>query len=165
MTPFFRCVTLSLIASLLLAFSCVEAEVERPTYEVGEPGVLVIRNPGRLPMAIGGCNPTFYQERLPGRWVFDPFLRLSCAFFTDLEGKHTLSGYELILPKSSIRLEFPTDWLQSQPGIMRILQRVSVACEFPRHPDEPITCSGVEIITTDPVVIFEPGTSETIGQP
>ena len=164
MTPFLRFVTLSLAASVVLAFSCVEAEVERPTYEVGEAGVLIIHNPSKLPMAIGGCNPVFYQERLPGRWVPDSFIRPACVFFTDLNGKHTLANFKLIPPKASTRILFPTNWLQSEPGIMRILQRVSVACEKPGDPDSPLTCNGVEVITTDPVVILEPGTTETLGR-
>ncbi len=162
MKPIFRLAALSLIVLALTAFSCVDFEVEHPTYEIGETGVLIIRNPSRLPMAIGGCNPTSYQERLPGRWVPDPFLRLACAFFTDLDGNHTLYGYDLIPPKSSTEIEFPTDWLQSKPGMMRVLQRVSTACDYPSEPGEPIKCRRFETITTDPVVIFESGTTDTV---
>ena len=66
--------------TLLVLLSCVVGKVERPTYELGETGMLIVRNPSRFPMAIGGCNPTFYQERMPGRWVPDPLLRPACVF-------------------------------------------------------------------------------------
>jgi hypothetical protein len=153
---------LGFTAFVLFAFSCVDAEVERPTYEVGEAGVLVIRNPSRLPMAIGRCDPASYQERLPGRWVPDPFPRPPCVSGTGSDANHTLLLYELIPPKGSTRIEFPTNWLRSKPGVMRVLQQVSVACEFPRKPDAPLMCNGVERITTDPVVVFEPGTTDTV---
>ena len=155
---------IALIGVATLAFSCVEAKVERPSYEVGEQGVLIIRNPSRFPMAVGGCNPSSYQERLPGRWVPDSLLRPACAFVTEPNGRHSLSQYELIQPRGSIRIAFPTDWLRATPGIMRVLQRVSVGCEFPLNAGDPIICHGVEQITTDPVVIFEPGTTEVVGR-
>ena len=164
MTAPIRLASLIVIAAPILAFSCVEAVVEQPTYEVGEPGVLIIRNPSRLPMAIGGCNPASYQERLPGRWIPDGFIRPACVFSTDLDGNHELVNYELIPPRGSIKIDFPTDWLRSRPGVMRVLQRVSVACEFPRDSDESVICHGVEEITTDPVVIFEPGSTDTVGR-
>jgi hypothetical protein len=162
MAQLIRSVALGFTAFVLLAFSCVDAETERPTYEVGEPGVLVIRNPSRLPMAIGLCDFASYQERLPGRWVPIPFPRPPCVSGTGSEGKHTLFLYELIPPKGSTRIEFPTALLQSTPGVMRVLQGVSVACEFPHEPGEPLMCNGVERITTDPVVVFEPGTTDIV---
>ena len=149
---------------LLLLLSCVEAEVAEPTYEVGQPGTLIIRNGGALHMAVGGCNPVFYQERLPGRWVLDGFIRPACAFFTSIDGTHTLYRYTLIPPHGSIEVQFPTDWLASTPGIMRVSHRVSTLCEPPAEEGAPLTCRGVEGVTTDPIVIFEPGTTETIDR-
>jgi hypothetical protein len=158
---------LVLLLPMLMANRCAQFEVADPSYEIGEAGVLIIRNPSPLPMAIGGCNPVFYEERLPGRWVGDGFLRLACAFFTSLDGEHELQAPRIIPPHGEIEVGFPTDWLSSSPGIMRVRQRVSLGCtptnSNPRWPDE-VTCRRVEVIVTDPIVVFEPGTTETVGR-
>ena len=150
--------------SMLFVLGFAESEVERPIYEMGETGVLVVRNRSRLPMAIGGCNPTSYQERLPGRWVPDPFIRPACVFTASPDGRHTLEHYQLIRPGGSVIIPIPTDWVGETPAIIRVIQRVSVACERRKRSTRPLNCRGFETITTDPVVVVEPGTTEVIGR-
>ena len=153
----------SFLAVILL--SCVEARVEQPTYEFGETGTLIVHNPSRFPMAIGGCNPSYYQERLPGRWVSDPLIRPACVFHSEPGGRHTLTNYQLIRPKQSLDVAFSTAWVAATPAIIRVLQRVSTGCEAVATPGEPLTCHAVEVITTDPVIVFEQGTSDVVALP
>ena len=162
MTRLLRLGALTLAVLPLLAFSCAEVSVESPTYEIGEIGLLRIRNPSNFPMAVGGC--TLFQERLPGRWVTDRISSPACLFAPASDGEHILAEYELIPPKQSLKIEFPTDWLESEPGVMRIIQRVSVGCDFPKDLGDPITCRRVDEIETDPVVVMKPGTSDTVSR-
>ncbi len=151
-----------LLSVALLALGCAKVKVERPTYELGETGILTVANPSILPMALGGCRPSFYQERLPGRWV--PTGELPCSLYSVPNSEHVLNEYVVIPPGGSVEVEFPTDWVQSTPAIIRIVQHVSTACEPPKTPGEPLTCHRAEELTTDPVVILEPGTTDTIGR-
>lgn len=145
---------------MLMGSNCARSEVAAPSYEVGEPGVLIIRNPSPLSMAIGGCNPVFYEERLPGRWVLDGFIRPTCAFGTDEDGRHDIQRPLIIPPHGEVEVTFPTDWLISSPGIMRVYQRVSVGCRPTPGLHDPVTCRGIQTIVTDPIVIFEAGTTD-----
>jgi len=96
--------------------------------------------------------------------VHDPVIRPACVFFAEADGRHTLDGgrYRLIPPGGSARVEFPTDRVRATPAIIRVLQRVSTVCEPVKSPGDPITCHAHEVVTTDPVAIFEPGTSEAV---
>ena len=152
-------VGLLVVLPLLMGSHCAESEVAAPSYEVGEPGVLIVRNPSPQTMAIGGCNPVFYEERLPGRWVPDGFIRPACAFGTREDGQHEIWYPLLIPPHGEVEVQFPTGWLLSTPGIMRVLHRVSV--NRAQHADrtDVVTCGGVDSIVTDPIVIFEAATT------
>lgn len=143
--------------------TCSRSEFASPTYELGEPGVLIIRNPSTHGMAIGGCNPSFYQERLPGRWVPDPLARPACVFFIREGEPHILPATGFIPPGGSIEVSFPTGWLSQVPGIMRVLHRVSLGCRAaPQFPAN-VACSAVEQLVTEPLVVFEPGTTDGVG--
>lgn len=162
MKPF--ALMLLLVSPALLATTCAEVKVDRPSFEVGESGSMTIENPTPYLMAIGGCNPVFYQQRLPGRWVPDPFIRPACVFSTDPDGGHTLRSPLLIPPHGKVTLGFPTDWLSSTPGIMRVLQRVSVGCRPLDPSTNTVRCRAAEQLVTPPIVIFEPGTTDTVAR-
>lgn len=147
---------------MLLALGCAKVKVEQTTYELGETGVLIVVNPSPLPMALGSCRPSFYQERLPGRWV--PNGQPPCSLVVAPNAEHVLNEYVLIPPGGSVEVDFPTNWVRSTPAIVRIVQRVSTACEPPETPGEPLKCHRAEELTTDPIIIFEPGTTNTIGR-
>ena len=150
-----------LVASLLV--SCVESEVEEPSYEVGEVGTILITNPTPAPMAIGGCNPQFVEIREPGRWRLPAnILYLACAFGTSLDGRHTLTHYQLISPGETVPVTFGTRFVEETPAIIRVRQRISVGCDQPDIDGAPITCRGVTHILTDPLPIFAPGTTEEV---
>jgi hypothetical protein len=143
----------------------MEAEPEQHIYDLGETGFLVIRNVSDENVAVGGCNPSFYEERFSGRWVPDPLFRPACAFYTNLDGSHELGGrYELIPPRASIRVPFPTWWVSETPGVIRVRHRLSVGCEVPTESGAPLYCSGVTGLVSDPILIVEPGTGETVGR-
>jgi hypothetical protein len=149
----------------VVACDSADHEVGSPTYEFGESGIVTIHNPTDQYMAHGGCNPNYYLERLPGRWVPDPLIRLACAFWTDENGRHELQyRYTLIPPGGSLDIGFPTDWVASLPAIIRVLIRISKGCTLPAIESDPIVCEGVDVIKTDPIVVFEPGTSEVYGR-
>ena len=151
---------LSIVAvGLLGLFARVEAEPERRIYDRGEIGILVIRNFTRKPIAFGGCNPTIYQERVLGHWISDPLLRPACVSGTRPDGSHELERYEIIRPRSSIRVPFPTDWISEAEAVIRVRLRVSIGCHPPKK-DEPLHCSGVSLHVSDPILIVEPGTAE-----
>lgn len=162
MAPLPRLRRVVLLLVLPLALGCARLEAEEPTYELGEMGVLVVVNPSPLPMALGHCRPSFYQERLPGRWV--PTGPQPCGLYTSPNREHVLDQYVIIPAGGSVEVRFPTDWVQSTPAIIRIVQRVSTACEPPRTPGEPLKCHRAEQLTSDPIVIFEAGTTDTIGR-
>lgn len=155
------CALVLLLASAL-ALACTESEFEKPSYEVGEVGNLLVTNPSPLSMAIGGCNPQFIEIREPGRWVSPPTLiHSACAFATSLDGSHTLSRYELIPPGETLAVKFGTRFVEETPSILRLRQRVSIGCDSPAAPGDPILCRAVEHIVTGPIVVFEPGTTDT----
>jgi hypothetical protein len=142
-------------------FACVDAEPERHIYDRGETGFLVIRNLGHELVAVGGCNPSFYEERVSGSWLPDPLIRPACGFFTNPDGTHELERYEIIRPGSSLRVPFPTDWISEPESVIRVHQRVSVDCEPPKR-GQPLRCSGVANLVSDPILIVEPGTAESV---
>lgn len=147
---------------LLALLSCVEAEPERHIYDRGATGFLVIRNLSRELMAVGGCNPAFYEERVPGHWLSDPLIRPACVFYTDIDGSHELDRYDLILPGSSLRVPFPTGWISGAESVIRVRQRVSLGCRAPIVRGEPLHCSGVAQLVSEPILIVEPGTAEAV---
>jgi hypothetical protein len=140
----------------------VDAEPEQRIYDRGEIGVLVIHNFGREPVAVGGCNPSHYEERIASHWMPDPLLRLACAFGTSADGSHELDRYEIIRPRSSLRVSFPTHWINGAEGVIRVKHRVSVGCGRPRR-GRPLRCSGVAQLVSDPILIVEPGTADAVA--
>ena len=147
---------LAAVASLLL-LSCVEGETDKVSYEIGETGILRLTNTSHVRMAIGGCNPQFIEQREPGRWVPAPLTIAACAFGTRPDGSHSLDGrYQLLLPQQTIEIPFPTRFIEAEPALIRVTQRISVGCEPLRNSDGPLACRGVHYFVTDPIPIFGP---------
>ncbi len=155
---------LLLVGSLTAALSCVEGEVDRIVYEVGESGTLFLANPSPFPAAIGGCNPMYFEERVIGMWVPDGFLRPACVFGTATDGSHTLDRYQIIPPRGTLAVHFGIYPADAFPAVRRIRHRVSTGCDRPLRDGAPITCRGVESVLTDPFVVLEPGTKDVIGR-
>lgn len=146
---------------LIGMLSCVESEPERPIYDRGEIGVLLIRNPTDDLMAIGGCNPVHGFERVASRWIPDGLMRLACVDFgTAPDGSHELSRYQLIRPQSVTRVGFATDWISQPEATIRFHHRVSVGCRRPAARGGPLQCSGSIQLVSDPILVVEPGTAD-----
>jgi hypothetical protein len=87
-----------------------------------------------------------------------------CVFGTKPDGSHTLdSFYQVLLPKQTIEIPFRTRFIEAEPALIRVTQRISVGCETPRESGGSIACSGVDYFVTDPIPVFEPGTTESVG--
>ena len=144
--------------------TALEIEPEQHIYDRGDTGFLVIRNFTSRYVAVGGCNPSYYEERGTGEWLPDNLIRLACAFYTRLDGSHELDHYEIIRPKSILRVSFPTGWISESEGVIRVRQRVSVDCQPPKA-NAPLHCAGVSNLVSDPILIVEPGTAEEVAPP
>jgi hypothetical protein len=154
----------SIIGASLALLSCVVAEPERKIYDRGEIGWVVIRNLTHDTLAVGGCNPSHYDQRIADAWRPDPLLRPACVFGTNPDGSHQLQGYELIRPRGALRVPVPTTWVRGSDAVIRLRQRVSAGCQVPARRGEPIHCASVLNLVSDPILIVEPGTADDFAR-
>jgi hypothetical protein len=151
------------LAAVLLPGCDLEAKLEAAIVEEGASALVTIENTTQANIAFGGCNPALYEERLPGRWVPDPLLRLACGGDLTLEdGRLPAFAYAVAAPGENLTLEIPTSWVSALPAIIRGRFSVKTWCTPPNEGG--FECEDSLQLITDPIVIVEVGTVDTVDR-
>jgi hypothetical protein len=158
-----RTVGILVLTAVVLLGCDLEAKLEAVIVEEGASALITVKNTTQANIAFGGCNPAFYEERLPGRWVPDPLLRLACASDVTFEdGRLPAFAYAIAAPGENLTLEIPTSWVSALPAIVRGRFSVKIWCTPPT--DGGFECGDSVQLITDPIVIVEVGTIDTVDR-
>ena len=169
---------LALVAAC--ALGCVEVSTDRTVYEVGDTIEMVVQNNTPLDAAllIGDSCRQLMQVRAPGEWR-SPRGVGSVAGCRNVPqeagGAYALDERAtLVAPGASVNVPFstraisphPDPSFDSAPAILRVGSTVFSACSRSdlNGSEQTIRCRRRDLIFSEPVVVFQPGTSETNTQ-
>jgi hypothetical protein len=168
------------LAFLVLAttgFTCAEISTDKTAYEVGDEIQLIISKRTSEYMALSGdtsCHSHIYV-RGPGAWHQPRGVAFQAGclhIIQNPDGSRVLyQSFTAIPPKGQAIVGFPTRFisvtddpnLDSVPAILRIAHEVFTACDRPSREGNRIHCRDAQTLTSDPVVVFRPGTIDVVA--
>lgn len=150
----------SIAIALLALVGCdLEAEPEATVVDKGSVVRVAIENTTGANIGISeGCwGHSTYQERLPGRWVPAPFFYCQAIESPPFR----TSDYQIARPGEALSVDIPTSWVGELPAVVRGNYVVRTGCTAPEN--GLFDCEDSTVLTTDPVLLVEPGTADTVG--